>query len=107
LCIAELACVFHRHVREGSIPPGVAAGLRDLFLEDVKNEVWALVPVSDRLLHRVEFLTRTLPSSCYLRAGDAIHLASAIDNCFDEIWTNDRRLLDTAAAVGIKGRSVE
>lgn len=107
LCIAELACVFHRQVREGSIAPSMAAVLRGYFLEDIKNEVWALVPVTDRLLRQVEFLTRNLPVSCHLRAGDAIHLVSAVESGFEEIWTNDRHLLAAAACVGLQGRSVD
>jgi predicted nucleic acid-binding protein len=107
LCIAELACVFHRQVREGSIAPDMAAVLRGYFLEDIKNEVWALIPVTDRLLHRVELLTRNLPVSCHIRAGDAIHLVSAVELGFEEIWTNDRHLLAAAACVGLKGRSVD
>jgi predicted nucleic acid-binding protein len=106
LGIAELACVFHRQVREGSIGPDLAAVLRNFFLEDLKNEVWALIPVTDRLLHRVEFLTRSLPVSSYIRAGDAIHLASALEYGFDEIWSNDRHLLAAATGFGLKGRSV-
>lgn len=107
LCVAELACVFHRQVREGSIAPSLAAVLRGYFLEDIKNEVWALIPVTDLLLHRVEFLTRNLPVSCHIRAGDAIHLVSAVELGFEEIWTNDRHLLAAAACVGLKGRSVD
>jgi predicted nucleic acid-binding protein len=107
LCIAELACVFHRQVRKGSIKARVASSLRDLFLQDIRDGVWELIPVSDRLLRRVESLTRTLPPSCYLRAGDAIHLASAAENGFDEIWTNDRRLLEAAPILALKGRSVD
>ena len=107
LCVAELACVFHRQVREGSIAPSLAAVLRGYFLEDIKNEVWALIPVTDLLLHRVEFLTRNLPVSCHIRAGDAIHLVSAVELGFEEIWTNDCHLLAAAACVGLKGRSVD
>jgi len=106
LSIAELACVFHRQIRDGSLTPDLAAQLRGFFLEDLKNEVWALIPVTDRLLHRVEFLTRNLPVSTYLRAGDAIHLASAVEYGFDEIWSNDRHLLAAASSLGLKGRSV-
>jgi predicted nucleic acid-binding protein len=106
LCIAEVACVFHRQVREGSIQPGLAPVLRGYFLDDLKNEVWALIPVTGQLLHRVELLIRSLPVSCYIRAGDAIHLTSAMEYGFDEIWTNDRHLVAAASCVGLKGRSV-
>ena len=38
LFIAELACVFHRHVREGTLEGENGAEVRDAFLEDVGNE---------------------------------------------------------------------
>ena len=107
LSIAEVACVFHRHVREGTLKGKAANQVRDAFLEDVENEAWVLVPVTNLILRRVEILTRTLPSSTFLRAGDAIHILSAIEAGFHEIWTNDRRLLAATAHFGLQGRSVD
>ena len=49
---------------------------------------------------------RSLPVTCLIRAGDAIHIASAIDSGFEEIWSNDRRLLAAAEAVGLRPRSI-
>jgi predicted nucleic acid-binding protein len=106
VCLAELACIFHRQVREGSIDAQTVAGLRKLFRDDVENRVWSMIPVSDRLLQRVEFLVRSLPADCFVRAGDAIHLTAAIDAGFTEIWTNDRHMLQTAGYTGLTGRSV-
>jgi predicted nucleic acid-binding protein len=106
LCIAELACVFHRQVREGSITNKQVASVRKYFADDLKSEVWALIPTTPDLLHRVDVLVRALPTATFIRAGDAIHLASAIEYGFDEIWTNDRHLLAAAMAVGLSGRSV-
>ena len=65
-----------------------------------------LVPVSERILRHVERMTGRLPKSTPLRAGDAIHLASALEAGFDEIWTNDRHLIAAAGHFGLKGRSV-
>lgn len=62
--------------------------------------------VTDRLLYRVESLTAGLPPDAYIRAGDAIHLASAADAGFEEIWSNDRHLLAVAPRFGIGGKSV-
>jgi predicted nucleic acid-binding protein len=104
--IAELACVFLRRVREGALREDDAAKLRAAFLEDVRNEVWLLLPVNENLFRKVEFVTRTLPHEVFLRAGDAIHIVSAVDAGLDEIWTNDRHLLAAAAHFGLKGRSV-
>jgi len=39
LCLAEFACVLHRHVREGSLGVDEAAALRTFFLEDVREDV--------------------------------------------------------------------
>ena len=101
-----MACVFHRNVREGTLSAAQATRLRSLFLQDIENEVWNLIPLTDRLLHRVEFMIRKLPSSCWLRAGDAIHIVSAAEAGFNEIWTNDRHQLAAASHFGIVGRVV-
>jgi len=50
ICVAEMACLAHRKVREGPIGPADAAIRRDLFLDDVRNGVMTAVPVTERLL---------------------------------------------------------
>jgi predicted nucleic acid-binding protein len=107
VCIAELACVFQRQIREFALPGDVIATLRRQFQEDLQGEVWRLIPITDRLLYRVDAIVRSLPVTCLIRAGAAIHIASAIDSGFEEIWTNDRRLLAAAEATGLRPRSIE
>jgi len=107
LCIAELSCALHRKVREGTLDPKAATKLADFFLDDLANERWRLVPVSDHILRHVELLTRSLPKSTPLRAGDAIHIVSAVQAGFHEIWTNDRRLLAATSHFGLQGRSIK
>jgi len=65
ICIAEMACVAHRKVREGPDTAAEAVSLRD-----------------------------------------AIHLVTAADTGFTEIWTNDRHMLTAAPHFGLVGRSV-
>ena len=65
------------------------------------------MPVTNLILRRVEHLTRTLPTIIFLRAGDAIHIVSAVEAGFHEIWTNDRHLLAAATHFGLQGRSVK
>ena len=84
LCIAEFACVIHRNLRERSVSPAQASRVRDQLAEDIQNEVWRLIPMTNRLLQRVDSLVRGLPTDCFLRSGDAIHLTSAIDAGFQE-----------------------
>ena len=106
LCIAELACAFLRNIRAGTLTAGEAERWRAAFLDDVRSGVWFLLPVSEHLLYRVESLSRDLPPKAYLRAGDAIHLASAQEAGFTEIWSNDRHLLAAARYFGLEGKSI-
>ena len=68
-CIAELACVFQRQVREDQLTRAQADRLRGFFLEDVQNGVWSLVPISERFQFRVESLVSALPKSMHYAPG--------------------------------------
>ena len=104
--LAEVTCAFHRHVREGSLSSAQGRELIDLFRIHVETGLWNLRPVTDALLRITVTLIRALPKTVPLRAGDAIHLATALDLGEPAIWTNDRHLLAAATHVGIAGRSV-
>lgn len=104
--IVEVTCVFHRHVREGSLSEAEGSELIDAFRSHVDDDVWNLVPITQALLRRTAVLIRGLPRRVPLRAGDAIHLATALSEGEPEIWTNDRHLLAAAAHFGLTGRSV-
>jgi predicted nucleic acid-binding protein len=106
ICIAEMACLAHRKVREGPATQADAVIRRDLFLEDVNNGVIKAMPVTERILRRVEAVTRTLPPACYLRTFDALHLVTAAETGLTEIWTNNRHMLAAAPHFGLAGRSV-
>ncbi len=106
LCIAEFACVLRRHLRAGSLTADDVARLRTFFLEDVRNNVWLLIPVTDQLLLQVESRVFRLPVGVFLRAGDAIHIGSASAAGFTDLWTSDRRLLEACDYFGLAGRSV-
>jgi predicted nucleic acid-binding protein len=104
--LAEVSCVFHRHVCEGALSLAQGQELMHLFRSHVEDELWNLIPVSEGLLRRTATLVRGLPSHVPLRAGDAIHLATALDVGEQEVWTNDRHLFAAAPHVGLVGRSV-
>lgn len=104
--IAEVTCVFHRHVREGSISATHAHTLLHRFLGHIEDGTWKVAPVTDTLLRRVSFLVARLPAGVFLRAGDAVHLTTAADEGEAEIWTNDRHLLAAAPYFGLNGRTV-
>jgi len=106
LSIAEVSCVFHRQRREGTLDQRSEGLVRRRFLEDIDEERWILLPVNNHILRCVEALTRKLPSEILLRAGDAIHIATALDSQFKEMWSNDRRLCAAAGHCGLRGRGV-
>jgi predicted nucleic acid-binding protein len=104
-CLAEMACIFQRHVREGGLTRAQATRLRKLFLADAASRVWTLMPVSDAVLAALEQRVRRLRRDVYVRAGDAVHLVSAKLAGFREVWTNDRHMLAAASYFGVRGRS--
>jgi predicted nucleic acid-binding protein len=104
-CIPEVACAIQRWVREGSLGPGQGRGLRQRFLEHVRQGVWTLLPVTEDLLRQVAAALDRLPRRVGLRAGDAVHLVSAQSAGFEEIWSNDNHLLRAAHYFGLRGRS--
>ena len=105
--LIEVTCVFHRHMREQSLTNAQGNELIDLFRVHVETDIWNFLPVTDAILRTTATLVRGLPPSFPLRAGDAIHIATALDAGEPEIWTNDRHLVAAANYFGLAGRSVE
>ena len=103
----EVTSVFHRHVRERSLTAEQGQELMDLFQSHVAAGIWKLAPVTDSLLMRTTRLVRDMPGDIPLRAGDAVHIATALDLGEEEIWTNDRHLLAAAPHFGIAGRNIQ
>jgi predicted nucleic acid-binding protein len=106
LCIAEVSCALHRSIRERTITRDEASHLRTTFLLDVSTGTMKMIPVTDVILRTVEATVAKMPDTVFLRASDAIHLASAQLEGFAEIWTNDRHMLKAANHFGLTGRSI-
>jgi predicted nucleic acid-binding protein len=105
LSVAEVLCAFHRRLRENFLTQEMFQRAADLFLHHVDKEFWTLSPMNEAVLRRVRVALRTAPPSIFLRAGDAVHLATAAELGEFEIWTNDRHMLASAPHFGLQGRS--
>jgi hypothetical protein len=61
------------------------------------------MPVTELLLRKTATLISSPLPDVPLRAGDAIHPATALETGETEIWTDDRDLLATVAHFGLAG----
>jgi len=99
----EVAAALHRKYREGEMDHGSILKAHDQFLREI--EVGRITPIAltPAAVERVEVTFRTLPMTTFLRASDAFHLATAVENGFKEIYSNDRHLLAAASIFKLKG----
>ena len=58
------------------------------------------------MFQRIGQIYRKLPGSVFLRAADAIHLATAAESGFRAVYSNDAHLLAAAKYFGIEGKNV-
>jgi predicted nucleic acid-binding protein len=105
LAFGEVTCAFHRHLRQGILNSSQYRELVAAFLDDVAAGNWIFAPVTERLLRRMVALVATLAPTVYLRAGDALHLTTALELGEREIWTSDRHLLAAAGHFDLIGRT--
>ena len=102
----ELHSALHRKLREGELTvEQLEAVQRQLGLDEATG-LWHWIPLSPAVMTAVVDLFRRLPSEVFLRTGDAVHLISAREHGFQEIFSSDRRLLAAAPHVGLAGQDV-
>ena len=103
---AEFASLAFRKVREGSATPSDFRLAIAQVKADAATGNLRFIPVTDAILDRVEQVFSTAPATTYLRAADAIHLATAAEAGFAEIHSNDKHLLAAAPLFGLVGVNV-
>jgi predicted nucleic acid-binding protein len=103
---AEMIAAFHRKLREGAIRPAAYAAL--LGQLRAHNEVGAFqwLAQAQEIFSRIAKVYAKLPAAVFLRAADAIHLATAAEWGFRVVYSNDVHLLAAAEHFGMEGRDV-
>lgn len=76
---AEFASAAFRKVREGVATPADYQRLIAQFNADIAATTVVLLPLTDAILDRVEAVFASAPATTFLRAADALHLATAAD----------------------------
>ena len=102
----ELTTALHRKWRGGLIDQSTfRTHLRQLTRDD-ESQLWHWYPVTLEQRDRLTEWIRKMPSTLFLRAGDALHLTCAAEQGYKEIYTGDRHLLAAAKHFGLKGVDV-
>jgi predicted nucleic acid-binding protein len=102
----EVVAALHRKLREGLLPRATLAMLWANFETDEQNGVWNWLPFDQAVQQTVAKTYLQLDATSFVRAGDAVHLATASLHGFSEIHSHDKHLLSAAAKFGLKGTDV-
>lgn len=100
---AEFSSAIHRQVREKALTAEALEVVLDRFADDRIAGRFHWLPASDAVLERVDQTYRRLPADFFLRAADALHLATAAEAGFTQIHSSDARLLKAAPRFRLKG----
>ena len=102
----EFAAILKRHLREHHLTRREMSAIVKDFGEDEQNGVWHWFTVTTELLEKARRAVLDLPSTVFVRSGDALHLACAEDQGFREVYTNDRHMLTAAPHFHLTGVNV-
>ena len=103
---AEFHSISHRKLREGLADAYATRVVCAQYDADCASGAIRLLPLTDAIVNRVAQAFATAPTTAYLRAADALHLASAAEHSFTEIYSNDRHFLAAAPLFGLQGVNV-
>ena len=103
---AEVIAALHRKYREGSLTISSYRVVLQQFANEIRGDAFRWLAFSQALLDRVRAIFNGLPATNFLGASDAIHLATASENGFRQIYSNDKNLLAAAPYFGLRGADV-
>ena len=102
----ETMAAFHRKLREGTIRPAAYGALLRQFRAHDEMGAFQWLTQDQEIFSRIAHVYAKLQATVFLRAADAIHLATAAESGFRIVYSNDAHLLNAAKHFGIEGRDV-
>lgn len=102
----EVVTALHRKFREGSLTRSTLKSIWTRFEADEASGVWTWLSFDQAVQKAVAETCLKLDATVFIRAGDAVHLATAALHGFSEIYSHDRHLLKAAPQFGLKGEDV-
>lgn len=102
----ELMNAFKRHQREGLLTATQVKALWARHEQDIAEGLIEYLPLPSALFQHACRKLLSLPSSVFLRAADALHLACVAEAGLKTIYSHDRHLLAAAPHFGLKGVDV-
>ena len=103
---AEMIAAFHRKLRHRAIWPAAYAALMGQVKVHVKAGAFHWLAQGADILVRIRQVYEKLPAAVFLRAADAVHLATAAESGFRIVYSNDTHLLGAAEHFGLEGKNV-
>ena len=103
---AEMMAAFHRKLREAAIRPVAYAALMGQVRAHIEAGAFRWLAQDSEIFLRIRHVYQKQPAAVFLRAADAIHLATAAESEFRIVYSNDAHLLAAAKYFGIEGRNV-
>ena len=103
---AEMVAAFHRKLREGAIRAAAYAALVGQLEAHIRASAFRWIAQNDDILARIRRTYEKLPATVFLRAADAVHLATAAESGFRAVYSNDAHLLAAAKHFGLAGKNV-
>ena len=98
----EVVAAFHRHFREKRLTQREFRLLAAQVEADLARGLWTALPVTSTVVEAQGRRMATLPASVFLRASDALHLASATDAGLNDVYSSDRHLVAAAPHFGLR-----
>lgn len=103
---AETIAAFHRKFREKTIRLAQYRALVGQFAADQKARAVAWLPAGPEINEGIARIYADLPPTVYLRAADALHLATASLHGYKAVYSNDAHLLAAASHFKLEARNV-